>query len=163
MNIPSISGKDKVFFGTRKDDNTGIYLDKPTFDCEWYWSFGSLGNKNCCYRLNSYQTKTIFIKDDAGKYHSFTIKRNLHMRDALLEDYALNPVIEANLWTFCELSLSIYTLKAAADLFHIGGSHTTTNPGKDNLKNNEIYKKLVSELIPAQCQLLWNLIEGNKK
>lgn len=158
LNIPTINGPDKVYFGTRKDDDTTIYISKPTFDCEWYWSFGYLGNKDCHYHLKAYQEKDIVLTDNCGKTHIITEKRNINMRDALLKDYNLNKKIEANLWQFCELALTIYALKEVAEIFHCGGSYITTNPGKDLLKNNALYLELVSVLIPKQCQLLWDLI-----
>lgn len=159
MNIPTINGPDKIYFGTRKDDNSQIYIDKPTFDCGWYWSFGYLGNKNCHYHLKAYQEKDIVYIDKFDKLHILTENRNVCMRDALLQDYELNPKIEANLWQFCELALTIYALKESAEIFHRGGSYMTTNPGKTMLKNDSLYLEFVSVLIPSQCQLLWDLIQ----
>lgn len=157
--IKAITGSAKVFFGTRKSDNTRIYITKPSFDCDWYWSFGYLGNKNEHYHLESYQQKTHFFKLETGEFKLITEQRNINMYDALLADYALNPIIELNLWTFCELAKSIYTLKEAAELFHRGGSHYTKNPGQSKLQNQSLYDLLTFDLIPSQCQLLWDLIQ----
>jgi hypothetical protein len=159
LNIPTINGPDKIFFGTRKDDNSSIYITKPKFDCNWYWSFGYLGN--CHYHLYSYQTKQICLTDKDGKFHMFTEKRNINMYDALQADYDLAPAIANNLWQFCELALTIYTLKEMAELCHIGGAHMTINPGKAYLQDKDIYNKLVTEFIPKQCQALWDLIQDS--
>ena len=143
INPPIINGLNRVFFGQRKSDKERIYLDKPTFDCEWYWSFGYLGNRNEHYHLIS-----------------ITENRNKHMYDCLKEDYLLNNKIYQNLWEFCELSQTIYTLKDSAELFHIGGSHITTNPHQKQLKR-KVYERTVNEkLLPQQIQTLWNLIGG---
>lgn len=158
IQIQSIIGPDKIFFGVNKETNEEIYLSKPSFDCNWYWSFGYLGNSDCHYQLDSYQSKQKILYTKDGKLTIITEKRNISMYDALLADYTLNPIIEKNLWVFCELALSIYTLKKAAELFHIGGAHMTVNPGKDKLKNIELYNTLTFDLIPEQCQLLWDLI-----
>ena len=155
--MKEIQGKNKVFFGTK--DGERIYITKPTFDCGWYWSFGYLGNAQCHYHLSSYQNKEVRFKDAEGKFRCFTELRNLHMCDCLLKDYALNPVILDNLWVFCELALTIYTLKETADIYHAGGSHTTTNPCKDMLKNDERYQELVGMIIPELCQKLWDIID----
>ena len=163
MNIKPIAGPDKVFFGTNKDTKERIYISKPTFDCDWYWSFGYLGNRNCHYHLDGYAKQDNFIaKDSDGKYHSLTVVRNICMHDALLADYELSDRIKANLWKFCELALTIYTLKEAAGIYHIGGSHQTTNPCKDLLKDDAKYKELVETTLPVLLQTFWDLVAGKE-
>jgi len=93
-----INGKVKEFFGTI-DGNEKIYYSKPTWDCGWYWAFGYLGNQNCHYHLSG-----------------FADGRNINMYDALKEDYDLNPKLENQLWEFCELVQTAYTLKKAAEV-----------------------------------------------
>ena len=156
--MKSINGQNKIFFGTKKQTNENIYMDKPTFDCNRYWSFGYLGNTQCHYHLESYQKNDIVLYTKNKALKSVTENRNISMRDALLEDYDLSANIKSNLLVFCELSLSIYTLKKAADLFHTGGANMTTNPSHDLLKDSDMYTKLVNVLIPEQCQKLWDLI-----
>jgi hypothetical protein len=46
-----------------------------------------------------------------------------------------------------------------AAIVNRGGSHIITKPGKEYLKDNDMYRKLVEELIPKQCQILWDLIK----
>lgn len=154
-----IKGRDKILLGIDKETKERIYLSKPSFDYSWYWGFGYLGNSNCHYHLNGYQTKNRLVYNEAGKLLSITEQRNISMYDALLEDYELNPKIKTNLWQFCELVQSIYTLKDAAELFSRGGSHYTTNPDQKLLKDSSLYEKLTFELIPKQCQTLWDLIQ----
>ena len=33
-------------------NNETIYLTPPSWDCDWYWGFGYLGNKNCHYHID---------------------------------------------------------------------------------------------------------------
>jgi len=143
INPVKITGPDKLFFGVRKSDATRIYIDKPSFDCEWYWSFGYLGNKDEHYHLNGYQNG-----------------RNTDIHSALSSDYDLNPSIEKNLWVFCELALSIYKLKESAELFHLGGAHMTTNPHRKSLKKISYERTINEKLLPEQLQTFWNLIKG---
>ncbi len=157
-----IEGKETVFFGTR-NDGTRIFITKPTWDCGWCWSFGYLGNRNEHYHLNSYQERTIVAKDkDDDRIRVFTERRNMHMRDCLLADYKLNPVIEENLWVFCELARSIYSLKEAAEIFHRGGAHTTANPCKGAIQKYKRDNKLNNETLPELMQTLWDMIGGNE-
>lgn len=157
-----IQGKDKVFFGTRKEDGRRIYISKPTFDCSWYWSFGYLGNAREHYHLSSYQEKQKFIKDSEGKYHVLTEKRNKNMVDCLSEDYDLSDTIKENIWAFCELAETIYSLKEIAKIYYRGGSHYTTNPSKSILQNKEKYLNTTFEVLPELLQTFWNLIGGNQ-
>jgi len=153
----SIKGKDKVFFG-KNEHGERIYLQKPTWDCGWYWSFGYLGNKDCHYHLDGYQKKDHCLKLEDGNYKHITEKRNICMRDALLADYELNPVIEENLWVFCELALSIYSLKETAEVLGRGGSHMTNNPCQSVIKNKTEVKRINEIVIPALCQELWDML-----
>ncbi len=125
----------KFFFGIRKSDNSYIYLSNPKWECTWYWSFGYLGNKNEHYHLSSFQNG-----------------RNINMYDALINDYNLNEKLKDNLWTFCELSKTVYTLRETAEVLTRGGSHYTTNPLKDLIKNPNELERLNKVVLPALFQ-----------
>jgi hypothetical protein len=153
-----IKGNNKVTLGIRKEDGVTIYITKPSFDCGWYWSFGYLGNKNEHYHLKDYQSKTISIKDSEDKFHIFEQKRNLNMFDALREDYELNPCIEENLWQFCELAATVYTLKETAEVFGRGGSHYTSNPCFNVIINKAEVKRINEIVLPEVLQTFWNLL-----
>jgi hypothetical protein len=129
-------------------DGRGILLRRPSFDCKWYWSFGYLGNSQCHYHLDG-------IESDQNK-HMFD-KLKLHFGDSL------TITDDRDLWKFCEISLTIYTLKKTADLCHTGGSHTTTNPGAELLKNADWYRHIVEVLIPAQIDELYKVLEKYSK
>lgn len=120
-----------------------VFMSLPSFDCNWYWSFGYLGNRDCHYHLEG-------IEKD----------KNLHMFDKVKAHFGSSLTItdDKDLWLFCEISLTIYTLKKTAELFYMGGSHTTTNPDKDLLKNDEYYNHIVSVLIPAQILSLYKML-----
>jgi hypothetical protein len=155
--MKTINGKERIKIGTDSNGET-IFMDKPTFDCEWYWSFGYLGNKNMHYHLEAYQSKDRHFTTDKGEFVCLTEKRNLCMRDCLEADYDLVDSVKDNLWQFCELALTIYALKKTAEVLGRGGSHMTTNPCKEVIKNAEEVKRLNEVVIPELCQTLWDLI-----
>lgn len=138
--MKEIIGNNKVFFGTK--DGEKMYITKPTWDCDWYWSFGYLGNNNCHYHLDGYQKG-----------------RNINMHDALMQDYELSENIKNNLWVFCELALSIYQLKSTAELLGRGGAHMTTNPCKDIILDKEYTDRINNEVLPVVMQKFWDLIQ----
>ena len=134
-----ITGKDKVFFGREKSTGAAIYITKPSFDCDWYWSFGYLGNRNCHYHLSGYKNG-----------------RNICMHDALLEDYDLAEHIKDDLWSFCEQAKTIYTLIEAAKVFHIGGAHQSKNPCADIIKAHSHDNEINEKLLPILLQKFWD-------
>lgn len=125
-----------------------IFLRRPSFDCKWYWSFGYLGNSQAHYHLNG-------VESD----------KNKHMFDKLKLHFGSSLTItrDEDLWKFCEISQTIYTLKNMAELNHIGGSHTTSNPCKDLLQNADWYRHIVEVLIPAQVDALYAILEKYHK
>lgn len=152
--------KERFFFGTRKSDNVKIYLSKPSWDCGWYWSFGYLGNKNEHYHLDSYRTVNHYLKLEDGSHKFITEQRNKCMYDCLLEDYTLNKNIEKHLWTFCELFTTAYSLKETAEVLGRGGSHMTTNPVADVIKNEDEVKRINEVVLPAIFKEIETLING---
>jgi hypothetical protein len=157
----NIEGKDKVFFGKRLEDGAAIYISKPTFDCNHYWSFGYLGNKNEHYHLSGYQNQNVVAYDKEGKFKSFVEKRNINMVDALEKDYDLDTHIKENIWEFCELALSIETLKKSAALFQTGGSNLTSNPIRETLKVKSQVDLINKDLLPKQLQAFWDIATNN--
>lgn len=132
--------KTRVFFGKDIKAGENIYLTLPTFDCDWYWGFGYLGNKNLHFPLSSYQEELA-----TGE------TRNINMFDSLKRDYELCDALQDDkaLWVFCELALTIYTLIDVAGIHNRGGSHFATNPCKDLLKSPEQYEHINFVLLPA--------------
>lgn len=149
-----INGANKIFLGTRKEDDAKIYMSKPSWDCEWYWAFGYLGNRNEHYHLSSYQTKDLRLKDEQGQYRFFNQLRNMNMYDCLLLDYKLN-FDEKFLWSFCEQAQTIYALKEAYEVMYRGGSNYTTHPLQEIIKNREEALKL-AELLQVLLQKFWD-------
>ena len=125
-------------------------LHAPEWLCDWYWGMGYLGNANWHYHLSSYQDKTHHLNLSNGRCKFITERRNLCMRDCLLEDYELNKGLEEeNLWVFCELIETAYALKEAAEVLGRGGSHMTTNPCRDIIKNEDEVKRINQNVLPA--------------
>jgi len=139
--METIKGSKKVFFGTDKQGER-IYLSKPSWDCGWYWGFGYLGTKDMHYHLSGYQKG-----------------RNIDIHSALLEDYKLNPMIKKNLWVFCELVLTAYSLKKTAEVLGRGGSHITTNPLACIIKNEDEVKRINEVVLPKIFNKISELIE----
>lgn len=144
---PKTIWEKEIFLGRRNDDSALIYLSPPSWDCGWYWGFGYLGNKDEHYHLSSYQKNPC-----TGQW------RNINMYDALIKDYCLAPSISSNLWEFCELALTIYSLRNAAEVLGRGGSHMTKNPCCDAIVNRDEVTRLNNVVIPQLLDTMYSLI-----
>lgn len=134
---PSTTWTTNVKFGKHKNGEN-IILRAPEWACGWYWSFGYLVNRDRHYHLR-----------DAGH----------RMHDSLLEDYELNPKIKESLWQFCEISLTIYTLKDTAEVLGHGGSHVHQNPCANLIKNPSEVARLNNVVIPKCLDTLYEIIK----
>ena len=82
------------------------------------------------------------------------------MYDCLLEDYTLSPIIQSNLWTFCELVKTAYALKEAAEVLGRGGSNYAENPLKEVIKNPSEVARINKVVLPALFDQLSRLLGG---
>ena len=109
--------------------------------------------------MSDYQSKEHYLKLKNGKFKLLTEKRNISLRDALLEDYELNPNIEDNLWEFCELVKTAYTLKETSEVLGRGGSNMNTNPLTEVIKNQEEVKRINTIVLPAIFDKIQQILE----
>lgn len=145
-------GKDVFFIG---QDERGInyWLEQATWDCEWYWGFGyirSYTNNN-----NPSQAKGILSHE---RFDGLNNYQNKNLYDAFKERFVNTPLSDKELWTLCELMKSYYTLRNYSDMLHIGGSHYTTNPCSELIKNNEEYDRINKIVIPEICEQVYELL-----
>lgn len=133
---------EKVFIG--EADGLNEYLARPSWDCDWYWGFGYLQNEDIHHHVNN-------------------IDNNKNIYDALISYYGdtLNPKLTANdnknLWVFCELMATFYTLKKTAEVLGRGGSHYTNNQIKDLIINNNEVKRINEIIMPALFDEIYKL------
>ena len=113
-----------------KLDGKNVWLAPPSWDCEWYWGYGYIHNKNLHTNFNWLAT-------------------NENLYNAIEKRFNGTFVLQgSNLWTFCELMQTFYTLKEMAEVYSRGSSHYAGNPLADILKNPEEYKRINETLLP---------------
>lgn len=128
---------EKVSLGINRDGQE-VFMKKPEWSCEWYWSFGQIKSKDTHTQLRWLGDSCLY--NNINDYFS---QFNLSGKQ---------------LWTFCELVESIYTLKKTAELFHRGGSHITTNPLREQLINKDWTNHINEVLIPNQIDELYKVL-----
>lgn len=140
----------RVFLGTVEANGTSVegkrvYLKPPSWNCNWYWGWGYIGNTHVHYHLSS-----MFEKKDMHK----GIKE--HFKTFAITD-------DKDLWTFCELVRTFYSLQEAAEVFGRGGSHYTNNPCQELIKNADYAKHINTVLMPAIFAETYKLFEKVSK
>jgi len=123
-----------------KVDGENIFLYAPSWDCDWYWGFGYLGNKNCHYHLDG-------LKEKGNLYEQL----KLHFDELYIK--------EENLWEFCELVQTAYTLRQTAEVLGRGGSHYTNNPCKEVIKNKEETDRINNIVLPSIFEALYKTLK----
>lgn len=143
-NVPAISGKNRYYIG--RLDGEAMCLSKPSFDCGWYWGMGYVGNRNCHMHLDG------ILNEKSGNWFDNFKSAFTDIPESLQDD--------KNLWKFVETFHTLYTLKEAASVYHIGGSHYTTPV--INLKDPVMYEKIVTEHMPDLFEVVVVILENRK-
>ena len=127
-------------------NNESIFLSPPSWECNWYWGFGYLGNKDCHYHLSE------LSKD----YDLFDGIKN-HFGDSfIIKD-------DNDIWTFAELMQTFYNLQEAAEVFGRGGSHYANNPCKNIIINKEVVTKINDIIIPTIFEETYKILNKYTK
>jgi hypothetical protein len=125
-------------------DNEDIYLKAPSWDCDWYWGFGYIGNRDHHYHLD-------WLNE--GKNQNFY--------DAIKEHFGASFVIkdDNDIWLFSELIKTFYTLRETAKLLVQGHSNYCTNPLSENIKNIDEAKRINEELMPLLFNQIYRILK----
>lgn len=136
----------KHFLLGKDADGVKHYLEQAHWDCGWYWGFGYIhtfsNNKN-----------PMASRDISSHYHFDSFKTDKNGRSCCLYDGIRANLVDLvlndrELWTLCELMQTFYTMREYSDCISRGGSHYTTNPQKDLIKNEREYKRINEVVLP---------------
>lgn len=120
------------------------YLKKASWDCGWYWGFGYIHT---------------FERNDIGcHYHFDGFGKNSNMYDGFKNAFVDCTLTDSELWKLCELMKTFYSLKTAAEVLGRGGSHYTTNPCADIIKNPEEVKRINEIVLPTIFEEIYKLL-----
>lgn len=140
----------------QKENGTYIYLERPTFDCGWYW--GGLYLESFTNNRNPERSRDIsthshvdyeILKKDSNVYETF----KKVFKDSVLTD--------KEIWKFLELCSQFYTLKDMAALAHnkcagISSQVELTEEAKDSY--NDMYKTLIAKQLPEVLTNICNML-----
>ena len=137
---------DKIFLGKLREDfpeigGELIYLYKHSWDCNWYWGMGYIGNKDLHTHF-----KSTFLKD-RGTYD-------------IKDIFSSTKLTQNNWWNILEMFETAYALREVAELYHRGGSHISNNLCREKLKDEELAARLNKDLKEV-LDTVWMYIEVN--
>lgn len=140
-------GKDIYLLGADKE-GTKYWLEGASFDCGWYWGFGYV--------------ETYTNNNNPGA--SRDILSHQHFDTLFLKNYGFDDVLEATTmtegekWKLMELMKTYYNLKLTAEVFGRGGSHVSSNPLCDEIKDEELVKKINNVLLPKVFEEVYKIL-----
>lgn len=144
---------DKVLLGARKVDGKLTFLKLPRLVTEQdggtisnKWEFGMLFNEHTSYSLRDYKEKfhlLTLIDGECLPIHE--IRRGYTMKECLLADYAINPLLLPSLQKFCEVVTSIFQVIDIAELYGQIGGVIEDDDESDRL-HSELLPKLFDDL-----------------
>lgn len=145
----------KIYLLGQDEEGTNYWMEEPTWDCGWYWSWGYVetytNNRSPSNSrdINSHQHfDGLFLEGDYGRYKKFFKKSTL---------------TEQEQWRLLELMRTGYTLKRAAGLFEKGSSYVASNDCYDVIKDQALYEDIVKVKMPAVISAVCNLLGGDTK
>ena len=124
----------KILLG-RTTEYGNVYLSKHSWDCDWYWGFGYLGNNNC----------------------HFHIKSMLQQEHDVTKLFSSTSLTQKQWWVIRDLFIQAYALKAASAVYRYGGHQSTLVGVTDCIKNKELEDKINSDL-GKLLDVTWNYI-----
>ena len=107
-------------------DGENIYLSKHSWNCNWYWGFGYIGNKNLHFHVESLITHP--APCEASKLFSKT------------------KISDSDWWIIRDLFKQAYALRNAAEIYRYGGYQKSLPGVTDVIKNSETAKLLNADL-----------------
>jgi len=130
----------KILLG--KVDNEKIYLSAPSWNCDWYWGFGYIGNKNCHYHIDG-------------------LSKDCNLHDGLINHFGDSLRVQpSTLWTLVELFKTFYTLKETAEVLGHGGVNLIPNPCKDLILNTKEVERINKVVLPSIFDEIYKILEN---
>lgn len=139
--------KETLYLGTTREDfkklpSERIYLSKHSWDCDWYWGMGYIGNAT----LHTHFDYTFLC----GSISDTDITKV----------FSQTKLTQNNWWTILEMFSSAYKLSATAAVYGRGGAHITTNLCKDKLQDKELSDRINKDLEQV-LDRVWKYIEDS--
>lgn len=146
-----------IKLGESTDLDGGVYIERPSWDCHWYWGFGYLQRWN--YRTQDIDFHT-HIDDEFSKLPD---GRKCNWFDGMKALFDNGDVFKSDKdrWKFLEIVKTIYSLQETAEVLGRGGSHYGANPCAELIMNHDEVRRINCKVIPALIDEMYKVLEAN--
>lgn len=149
----------KVLLGRTKGNHSEpVYLEGFSWDCNWYWGGGYLGNRNFHTHFDSCFLDTLDYRGHSlGNFTPQNMSNGCSIWENLsffLDDASYT---ESEWWRIKDLYKQFYTLKKAAEVFQYGGHCTSANHNPTEINQtmaNQINDHIENVIIPEIMKAL---------
>ena len=122
---------DKFALLGKTENGDKVYLQKASYDCDWYFGFGYIA----VFEKNRSEQSTHTHWDSY-----FTGSSHVQPED-ITEKLAETPFSKKELWILCDLMKTFYSLKETSGVYNRGNSHLTGET-HGMLKNEEMKQQV---------------------
>lgn len=147
----------KIYLLGKNKDRKYLYLEEPSWDCDWYWGFGYIetytNNKNpsASKDIDSHQHYEGCI---VGQMYKYDFVTQTMIKDKYVHHLNENSnIVESVLtddesWKLAELMSKFNTLNDTAHLFHKGSSGVASTEINKDFEQEKLYNYFNFVLIP---------------
>ena len=135
-----MSNLEKIYLGITEEHGR-VYITKHSWDCDWYWGFGYVGNRDCQFHFKSFLTNGPCRASDLFK----------------------EPTIsDSSWWIIRDLFTQAYALKEAASTYRYGGHQYTSKGITDIIQCKEMELRLNTDL-ETVLNKVWQFMLDNQQ
>ena len=141
--------KTKKYLGKIKDDYShaageSIYLEKHSWDCNWYWGFGYISNGRIHLGRMHTHFDSVFLNN--APYN-------------IEEIFKSTKITQDQWWTLRDLFIQAYALKECAKVYHYGGHQITKENITDIIKDEKMENRLNQDLKKV-LNKIWEIVNN---
>ncbi len=125
----------KIYLGSI--DGESLSITKHSWDCEWYFGFGYIGNKNLHTHFDTTFINTGYTRPDDCNFS------------------------EHDWYVICDYYRTAYALKEAYEVYYRGNSHVTSLSNVTSLKDSDMADRLKADQEKI-LNLVWDYMETHQ-
>ena len=155
---------EKIYLLGQDKDGYNIYLEAPSWDCNWYWGFGYI-------KRYTRKTSPSTSEDISSHTHwNYSIVENGSMNNSKCihhindnPDFTSTVLNNKESWELSELMKKFYILKNAAALFHKGSAMVANSSINNKIQSMELSNKINHELMPIIFKRIDEILTPEKE